>query len=421
MGKRLYYDDAYTTAFEAKVVGTAHVDGRLAVLLDHSFFYPTSGGQQHDLGRLNNAAVIDVQINAEGEVLHVLAHPLAAGTQVSGQVDWERRYDHMQQHSGQHLLSQAFFHLLEVETLSVHFGEPVCTLDLDVEELSQVQLTTVEDHVNAMIWENRPIYHYWITAADLERVPLRRPPKVSDNIRIVEIEGYDWSACGGTHVRRTGEIGAIALLRTEKIRRRCRVHFLCGGRVLLDYRTRRTLLANVAALLDTHYEQVPDLVAKLQNQNKELDQQVRGLQEELLGFRSRALLESSRFVGTVRIVAQVQEDLDPNALKGLAQLMQAEPHTVALLCCKRGDKGTAIFARADDVDLNAGELLQDVLREYGGGGGGRPDFAQGGGMAAETLDAVLATAVQRTIERLPQIPIEEASVVNRFEEDGTIE
>jgi alanyl-tRNA synthetase len=410
MTERLYYEDAYSTHFEAHALGTMSLDGRPGVLLDRTFFYPTSGGQQHDRGLLNNIPVVDVQVTPEGDICHVLAKALPPGAEVSGEIDWPRRYDHMQQHSGQHLLSQAFYRILGAETVSVHFGDPICTLDLDIEDLTAAQLIAVEEHANAILWENRPIYHYWITDAELDSVPLRRPPKVSGKIRIVEIEGYDWSACGGTHVRRTGEIGVIALLRAEKMRRQSRVQFLCGQRVLNDYRSRRTLLSDVAALLDTHHEQVPELVGKLQSANKDLDRQLRALQEEVLGYRARTLLASARFVGNVRIVAQVQHDLDPNALKGLAQRLAAEPRTVALLCCESGGKGTAIFARSEGIDLNAGQLLRDVLREFGGGGGGRPDFAQGGGMSAETMEDVLAAAVQRAAESLPQPVIQEETM-----------
>ena len=232
MTERLYYDDAYTTQFEANVTQTRAIDGHTAVALDRSFFYPTSGGQAHDLGTLNGVPVIDVQVDDDGVVWHILGRAAKLENPVSGEIDWQRRYDHMQQHAGQHLLSQAFFHKLGLETVSVHFGEAFSTLDLDVEEISAEQLTTVEDYANAIVWENRPIYTYFVADADLASIPLRRPPKVTGQIRIVEIEQFDWSACGGTHVQRTGEIGVVALLRTEKIRRQTRVHFLCGGRVV---------------------------------------------------------------------------------------------------------------------------------------------------------------------------------------------
>lgn len=400
MTERLYYDDAYVTRFEANVTQTKAIDGHTAVALNRSCFYPTSGGQPHDLGTLNGVPVIDVQVDDVGVVWHVLGKTTTLEDPVTGEIDWRRRYDHMQQHAGQHLLSQAFFHEFKMETVSVHFGDDYSTLDLDVEDLSAAQLAAVEAYANAIVWENRPIYHYWVTDAELGSIPLRRPPKVTGQIRIVEIEQFDWSACGGTHVQRTGEIGVVALLRTEKIRRQTRVYFLCGGRVLEDYRRRRALLAEVASLLDTHYENAPELVEKLQAQNRDLDRQLRSQQEELLNFRARALLESARQVGKVRLVAQAMRGLDPNGLKVLAATLQAEPRTIALLCCESNGKGTAIFARAADVEINVGQLLRDVLGQFGGGGGGRPDFAQGGGMSAEALEAVLATAVQKTLERL---------------------
>ncbi len=400
MTERLYFDDAYTVQFEANVVHTSTHDGHAAVALDRSFFYPTSGGQPHDLGTLNGVAVIDVQADDDGVVWHVLGEDVHLESPVTGEVVWSRRYDHMQQHSGQHLLSQAFFHVLQMETVSVHFGESVSTLDLDVEEIGDEQLFAVEAYANEIVWRNLPIRCYTVGDADIAQIPLRRPPKVTGEIRIVEIEQYDWSACGGTHVRRTGEIGAIALLRTEKIRRQTRVHFVCGGRVIEDYRRRRTLLSQVAALLDTHYEQVPDLVEKLQTQNKDLDRQLRGLQEELLPVRARSLFESGQPLGNGRLVAQVLRGIDPGMLRGMAQTLQSEPGTVILLCGESGDKGTVIFARAADVDLNMGHLLRDVLSEFGAKGGGRPDFAQGGGMSAQMLESVLATAVQKTLALL---------------------
>jgi alanyl-tRNA synthetase len=401
VSKRLYYDDAYTTRFEAAVARRTDVEGRPAVILEQTYFYPTSGGQQHDLGTLNGVAVVDVQVTPEGDVLHLLAEAVDEATEVVvGEIDWARRYNHMQQHSGQHLLSQLFYQMFDMETVSVHFGDTHSTLELDTEEITPAQLKEAEQRANELIWENRPIHCYWIADSELARIPLRRLPKVTGEIRIVEIEAYDWSACGGTHVRHTGEISPIALLRTEKIRQQCRVHFLCGGRTLTDYRKRRRILGESAALFDTHFEEIPALIAKLQSQNRELDRQVRTLQEELMGHRASALLASAAVVNNVRVVAQALPDLDPVALKGLAQRLQAEPQMIALLCCASGEKGTAIFCRSEGVSLDAGQLLREILRQYGGGGGGRPDFAQGGGMSLDSLEAVVATAAQRVAEQL---------------------
>jgi alanyl-tRNA synthetase len=214
MTTRLYYAEPYLTTFTAQVTERTQIDGHPAVRLDRSAFYPTSGGQAHDTGTLDGVAVVDVQVAADGGVLHLLAGPLPekAG-EVTGVIDWPRRFDHMQQHSGQHLLSQAFDRLLGLETVSVHFGDELCTVDLAGETVDADGLAAVERHANQIVWENRAIRAYEVSDAELASLPLRRAPKVTGKIRIVEIDGYDWSACGGTHVASTGSIGPIALLR----------------------------------------------------------------------------------------------------------------------------------------------------------------------------------------------------------------
>ena len=266
MNERLYYEDAYRTSFVAQVTERLTLQDQPAVRISRSAFYPTSGGQPHDTGSLNGTAVVDVQVGADGAVLHLLAHSLPEETtSVNGQIDWPRRYDHMQQHSGQHLLSQVFYRRLGLETVSVHFGDALNTLDLDGPPLSASQLATVETAANETVWQDRPIRAYWITETEKEKVPLRRAPTVHGKMRIVEIDKFDWSACGGTHVRRTGEIGLISLLRIEKHRGRSRVHFVCGRRALVDASQRRGLLAEAAGLLDSGVHDVPDLVLRMQD------------------------------------------------------------------------------------------------------------------------------------------------------------
>ena len=252
--------------------------------LSRSAFYPTSGGQPHDTGRLDGTGVVDVQVGTDGAVLHVLAEPLPDGTaSVSGEIDWWRRYDHMQQHSGQHLLSQVFFRRLGLETVSVHFGDALNTVDLDGPPLSAEEQADIETVANGMVWENRPIRAYWVNDAERDKVPLRRAPAVAGATRIVEIDKFDWSACGGTHVRRTGEIGLIALVRVEKHRGRSRVHFVCGRRALADAARRRGLLAETAGLLDSGVDDVPELVSKLQEALRAAERELKALREGLVG------------------------------------------------------------------------------------------------------------------------------------------
>lgn len=392
---RLYYTDPYLVTFAARVTERSYVGGHPALRLDRSAFYPTSGGQQYDTGSLNGVAVVDVRVAEDGGVLHLLAAPLGDNVaEVTGLIDWPRRFDHMQQHSGQHLLSQAFYRLLGLETVSVHFGDELCTLDLVGESLDPKGMEAVERHANEIVWENRAIRAYEVTDEELATVPLRRAPKVSGRIRIVKIDEYDWSACGGTHVASTGSIGPIALLRVERSRGNSRVHFVCGQRAVEDARRRRQWLADTASLLDTAAEEVPALLAARQERMKEQDRLLRLMQEELLGYRAQTLLAGAEVVGSVRLVARVMADLDPNGLKNLAAGLVNSPGVVALLACGAEGKGTAIFARSADVDLHAGQLLRTILPRFGGGGGGRPDFAQGGGVDRERLEELVEMARQ---------------------------
>ncbi len=395
MNERLYYADAYRTRFVAQVTERFTHRGLPAVRLSRSAFYPTSGGQPHDTGNLNGAAVVDVQAREDGAVLHMLAHPLPEKTTgVVGQVDWQRRYDHMQQHTGQHLLSQAFYRRLGLETVSVHFGDALNTLDLDGPPLSAPQLATVEADANEIVWQNRPIRAYWITEAEREKVPLRRAPTVRDKMRIVEIGKFDWSACGGTHVRRTGEIGLIALLRIEKHRGRSRVHFVCGRRALMDAASRRALLAEAAGLLDSAVHNVPALVSKQQEALRDAEKTLQAQQETLVQFQARELLEAAETVAGLRLVTQEMGATEPAAVQRLARTLISEAGVVALLGCGQRGKGTVVFARSAELPLHVGNLLRDTLRQFGGGGGGRPDFAQGGGVPAERLADVLDTALE---------------------------
>lgn len=402
MNERLYYKDAYCADFVAQVTGRLAHRTQPAVRLDRSAFYPTSGGQPHDTGTLNGTAVVDVQVGADGAVLHLLAEPLPEETvSVRGQIDWPRRYDHMQQHSGQHLLSQVFFRLLGLETVSVHFGDTLNTVDLEGPALSAAQLADVETAANVMVWENRPIRAYWVDEAARAKVPLRRALAVQGATRIVEIDKFDWSACGGTHVRRTGEVGLISLARLEKHRGRSRVHFVCGRRALADAAARRALLAETAGLLDSGVGDVPALVSKQQDALRAAERELKALREELVEFRARELLAEAEDAGGLRLVAREIADSDPAAVQRLARALVAGPGVVALLGCAQRGKGTVIFARSEDCSLHAGNLLRDTLRQFGGGGGGRPDFAQGGGVAAEKLADTLgaaAEAVRRAVD-----------------------
>lgn len=403
MTERLYYTDSYGTAFGAEVAAVSELDGRPAIVLDRTCFYPTSGGQPFDTGMLAGHRVVDVVASADGEVYHVLAEapdPSWVGQTVQGEIDWPRRFDHMQQHSGQHLISQVFDSLFAYETLSVHFGDTESTLDLSAAEVTPEELAQAEALVNERVFNAIPIRAYFVDESEIASVPLRRPPKVSGQIRIVEIEGKDWSACGGTHVRTTAEIGPVKFIRQQRMRGQARISFLCGRRAVDDYARKHALITEVAALYDTEIGQAPALVARDQERLRELQRQAAELQTLKLADVAEELSRSAQDAGGFRIVARNFDDLDTDAVKTLANLLVAHAGVVALLGSTQGGKATVVFARSEDAPVHAGNLLRASLSEFGGGGGGRPDFAQGGGVSPERMEDLLAYAVNQACAEL---------------------
>lgn len=395
MTDRLYYSDSRLHTFEAEISSRLEHDGRPAVILDRSAFYPDSGGQPADRGTLNQAQVVDVVVReADGEVLHVLSEPITTD-RVSGSIDPVRRFDFMQQHTGQHILSQAFIQVAEAETVSFHLNpEPDggVTIDLDTINLRPDQVDRVEDIANSIIYENRPITARFVTNAELKSIPLRKPPAVTGSIRIVEIQDFDWSACGGTHVAHTGEVGLIKITKLDRRGNETRVEFLCGRRALIDYRRKSGMINRVAADLTIGYWELDQTVARMQADNKSIRRQLNEADARLQQYEAQELLGGLEASGEYGVVVRVWIDRDAAYLKRMAQLLTASPKTVALLGAI-GKSTSLMFARSKDVpsiDLSA--LLRTAAARLGGKGGGSADFAQAGG------PAVSAEQVKEVIE-----------------------
>ncbi len=291
MTERLYYTNSYLTRFDATVTDLRSQDGRTLVALDRSTFYPTSGGQPHDMGVLAGGRVVEVTAE-NGSVWHAVqgAASLEIGQMVAGEIDWPRRYDFMQQHAGQHLLSQVFDRLFGYETVSVHFGPTESTLDLDTPGLENAQIDAAEQLAHAQIYAALPIRAYFVDEQQVAALALRRPPKVSGLIRIVEIADYDFSACGGTHTHTTAEIGPVKIIRSERRRGQVRLTFLCGGRAVADYARKHALLQETAALFSSDMAQVPALAARAVAQSKDAQRSVEELTARLMALEARALL-----------------------------------------------------------------------------------------------------------------------------------
>ncbi len=369
--KRLYYDDAYLMEFDADVVEAREHEGRPAVVLDRTAFYPESGGQPWDTGTLGGAAVVAVLDLEDGAILHILDRAIAGG-RVRGLVDGPARFDHMQQHTGQHVLSQAFWEVLRGETRSFHLGPEVSTLEIGLAAAADPDLDRVEDRANAVVWEDRAVKTYYVPEEKIGEVPLRRPPKKQGLLRVVEVDGFDYSACGGTHVRRTGEIGLIRLGPAEKIRGNLRFEFVCGGRALGDYRVKDRAARKLAGTFSCAAAGVTAQVEKLGAEHKALKKRARQLGERLAAFESEEIARAA----AGRVVARVLDDRTPE-----------EARALALAVIKRGDLAVAygaagegqahiILARAEALKADLRQAVAAVAAVCPVKGGGGPSLVE---------------------------------------------
>jgi alanyl-tRNA synthetase len=390
--ERLYFADAYLRTFTATVVGHGKVAGRAAVALDRSAFYPEGGGQPADTGALNGAVVCDAQAEAE-TVWHILADEadlgaLPIGAQVAGQIDWARRFDHMQQHCGQHLLTAAFVAAAGLSTVSFHLGEVSATIDLDTEALSAEQARAAEQLANTVVWEDRPITARFVDAAELARLPLRKAPSVAGPVRVVSVPDFDYSACGGTHPRATGGVGMIAVLGWSRQRGGTRVEFVCGGRALAELRRLKAAAGGAAAALSVGLDELPAAaeraLAAQRSASKELAQ-ARAALDEAEALRRYAAGER---VGTAQIVCASLPASEAGRLRSVAQSIAAQPGGVAILGAG-GERAQLVVACAPDSGRNAAELLRAGLPALEGKGGGSAGLAQGGGPHVAGLAAAL--------------------------------
>jgi alanyl-tRNA synthetase len=399
---RLYYDEPYQTHLTARVVERLTWEGQPAVILDRTLFYPTSGGQPHDTGVLAGLPVVDVvEREVDGAVVHILAAS-PDGQQIEGQVDWQRRFDLMQQHTGQHILSAAFVEGGGANTVGFHVAGDYATIDLDRAPMSTADLTAAEMMANSIIFENRPVIAHFVPDAEVPTLRLRKALTHVGPVRIVEIPGFDCSACGGTHVRATGEVGLIKITRSERRGEMTRIEFVCGWRALADYRDKNTLVMDLAREFTVGHWELADLVHRLDGELKEARRELRRTRDALLDAEADALWHQASLVGPVRIVQRRLVERAPDDLKHLIQRLVTRPHTVALLASGGavGQKGHLAFARSADLDLNMGALLRQVCESLGGRGGGRPEFAQGGVAGGEQLDQALDSILRSVVNSI---------------------
>jgi len=392
MTTKLYLENPYLRDFSATVSWMVESGDKQGLVIEETLFYPSSGGQLHDTGTINGVPVLDVFEDENHRVVHLLAESVA-GNRVEGRIDWPRRFDHMQQHTGQHLLSQAFAKVANAETISFHMGDESATLDLNRAGLRVETITAVEILANRIIYENRPVISRIIKKDELSQYPVRKPPTVDDNIRIVEIKGFDYSPCGGTHCAGTGEIGIVKIRRFENYKGGTRIHFLCGLRALKDYQEKSRIIKKIGECLSAGDADLYRNIKKSRDELKALRREHSNLNKRYLNIEARALFSERREIDKISIIVKVFEDRDPQVLKFLArELIENFPGTVALFGTNAKGKASLFFLRSEEIFGDMDRLMQEACALINGRGGGRPQQAQGGGPATDKLETALQRA-----------------------------
>jgi alanyl-tRNA synthetase len=418
--ERLYYNDSHLKEFDARVVSVYGLEGgRAGVALDRTAFYPTGGGQPNDTGTLGAARVVDCVEDEGAGVLHVVEGDAPeAGASVRGRVDWPRRLEHMQQHTGQHILSQAFVELFGAQTRSFRMTSDACEIDVDLGGPSDERVERAVTRANEIVWEDREVRVHALTAEEAARLPLRKDSARGGELRVIEIAGFDFSPCGGTHARRTGEVGVLVARQWERAKGLVRVTFAAGVRALEDYRRANGSARAAATLFSVGRDEAADAAARLQDENKLLQRRLRALEEIAARAEARELLEESAEAdaasglredegdalggggfglvgrGGFRLVARVFEGRGAEELRRLASAVASHAGAVALLGSREEGAARLVFARAADAPGDMSALMREACRELEGRGGGRPEMAQGGGPRVEHLAEVVEAAAR---------------------------
>ncbi len=386
MTLRLYYHDPYLREFSAVVLAERQHGDKPAVTLDRTIFYPTSGGQPHDTGFLGQARILDVQEEeGTGAILHILDSPIPLGP-VAGRIDWDRRFDHMQQHTGQHILSQAFVRVAQAPTVSFHLGEETSTIDLELPQPTSSLMRDAEDLASQIVFEDRPVHVLTADREALRTLGVRKESQREGDIRVIDVEGFDRSPCGGTHVRRSGEIGIIAILGFERYKGGTRAEFACGGRALRTFRRDHEVLKELARLHSAHPYETPRLTEKLLQERAALTRETAKLRDQAQDWEALELLSRADKLGEAALVCRSFSGRTIESLKVLAQKITARSPSVAILGQVQ-DAAQLVVARSSNLPGDCGAAVKEAAARLGGRGGGRPDIAQAGGIAAGALQS----------------------------------
>ena len=394
MTEKLYYTDSYQQEFTGTLLEKVVRQGRTAVVLDRTCFYPASGGQPHDCGWLAGIEVVDV-VEERGRVLHLLERKgPEVGTAVEGKIDWKRRFEHMQQHTGQHILSQTFLRLLGCQTESFHLGTEISTIDLSREELRAEEIYQAEDLANQVIFENRTIEVYFIDSEEQSQLPIRKLSPLSGRLRIVEVAEFDWSPCGGTHCRRTGEVGVIKVRRWERVKKQARVSFYCGWRALRDYRWKNRAIYRLSRLYRKTDREVVEAAEEHFERERSLRKRLQDTQDILLDAEAERLVRDGQERKGIRVICEILDKEKRQRVEKLAKKVVEGASDRLLLLGVRGERPALIFACSKNLSHSMAEWIRVAAPFIRGRGGGHSRLAQAGGTREEGLSKALEKALE---------------------------
>ncbi|GIN75153.1 Alanine--tRNA ligase [Bacillus paralicheniformis] len=388
---KLFYKDPYLKTFETKILKQQQdKKGDFYITLEETAFYPTGGGQPHDTGTLNGVKVLNVE-EVDGEIRHYVERALPhLDDQVVGVIDWERRFDHMQQHTGQHILSAAFAQLYDIHTVGFHLGNDTVTIDLDISELTEEMAGKAEKLANDIIMENRAIVTKWVEYDDLVNYPIRKLPSVKENIRLVIIDEFDYNGCGGTHPSATGEVGAIKVLNWERQRKKIRLSFVCGNRVITQFDQKQKVIVELTGLLNRPEGELSVSVKQLLENAKKLDKALQESNEKILQYEANELLAKSTIQNDTVMMIETFSDRSIQELQKLAKMIaDREKRALIFFLSENDHRFQLVCGRGEANKMDMRTLMQESLSLIDGKGGGNKMFAQGGGTASLTKEAFM--------------------------------
>ncbi|MEN8647876.1 DHHA1 domain-containing protein [Bacillus toyonensis] len=389
MEQKLYYIDAYTKDFTTKIIKQDYdKEDNLYVVLNETAFYPTGGGQPYDTGTLNGTLVTNVE-EVNGEIRHFIAEQLETA-EVEGKINWERRFDHMQQHAAQHILSAAFWDYFNIPTIGFHLGKETVTIDLETENLPAETIEKAVQIANNIVFENHPIRIQWMNLEEAKTLPLRKEPTLTENIRVVIIENFDYNGCGGTHPRRTGEVGLIQVLNWERNKGGIRLTFIAGWRTLKLMGQQQQIMKDVSKQLNSSETDIPAKVAQLLISQKENEKAIQTMNEKLLFAEANELLQQPAEIHAGFLISKVFTNRSMQEVAKLSAIItEQQEHAITYFIIENDDKLQCILACGKTVTLDMNALLKDALPAIEGKGGGNKKSARGGGKAIMSGDEFL--------------------------------